>query len=343
MNKTNKTNTSNTISNNKKTNLPLNNYSLSNNPQKTEHGKNQQQTTKNHCSNPVHSESTFAVGSLPLVVSNKGFWFEVLGGLSHKDLIELNKIRLEVMRLKFPCEQRARPNLGRNVYRVFSDSELLEFFSAIDFRQVKAGICFFLQLTGGFRQREVSLLKFSNLSFDKGSVGLLTDKARKFSDQPLPLVALDLLSDWVSLNDERIGVSDFLFFSDNLFYSRKHISSDYLRTFFNSVRKKAGLNSAYATANDSKPKSTNQRLLYKLSNHSLRRTYLTKLYLQCKKKELVKVLARHEKKDVTDQYIFFSHEEQLELVNETFNKEPFLSIASDLKEKIRMWSEHKRK
>jgi integrase len=152
----------------------------------------------------------------------------------------------------------------------------------------------------------------------------------------MPQVALECLKAWADRYKEEIEQANgFVFFSRNPFQKRDRISVDHLRNFFGKCRKKAELGQTYGEASAPNHKFLDsKRRLFKLSSHSFRRTYLTRLYQACHQKELVKVLARHKKEDVTDQYIFFSHQEQLELVNSVFNREPFESIAKEVVEKM---------
>jgi integrase len=224
------------------------------------------------------------------------------------------------------------------VYRVFSENDLVQFFSAIKPSEAKLGLAFFLQLTGGFRVGEVVSLKLQNVDFERGVVSLLTEKANVSSDQPLPFVALEVLREWTQTNGEAIKAKgDFLFFSNALFQQRLAVDVNSLRNFFQKVRARAGLQQSYAEAADAQnPKQQTNRPLYKLSTHSFRRTYGSLVYRESKKKEAVRALLRHLKKDPTDCYIYFDHREQLELVNRTFDREVFKQIGQDLIEKIKM-------
>jgi integrase len=229
--------------------------------------------------------------------------------------------------------------LSRNVYRVFSDQDLLDLFSVIKPSEVKMGIAFFLQLTCGFRIGEINPIKLEHIDFRKGVISLMTEKANLFSDQPVPAITLEVLQEWVEHNKKEIESSGYIFFSKNLFEKRDFVSKDSMRNYFQKFRSRANLCSTYAQRNDSNnPKHNNNHSLHKLTTHSFRRSYLTALYQECKKKELVTVLARHKKRDVTDQYIYFTHTEQLGLVNQTFNKELYTRIAKELIEKIRIQS-----
>lgn len=271
-----------------------------------------------------------------LVCGNESEWKEFLFSLSCSDLERLSKIRNEVYLAKFPS-RRGKRNLSRNVYRVFSENDLVQFFSAIKPSEAKLGLAFFLQLTGGFRVGEVVCIKTSNVDFERGVISLITEKANVASDQPLPAVALEVLQEWIQTNGEYIRrKGDYLFFSNALFQERLCVDVNSLRNFFQKVRARAGLEQSYAEAADkNNPKQQINRPLYKLTTHSFRRTYGSQVYRESKKKEAVKSLLRHLKKDPTDCYIFFDHSEQLELVNKVFNREPYQTIARDLIEKIR--------
>lgn len=315
---------------------------------KNEHATNHTQPTKNQYSNLVPRVNGFEESSSGLVVSCLkssgrvviGFeeeWKKFLRTLSLHDLDKLASLKKEVYFEKYPS-RRTKPNLSRNVFRVFTGRDLLDFFGVIKPKEVKLGLGLFLQLTCGFRIGELSPIKLNNIDFRRGVISLITEKANVSSDQPVPNITLELLQEWIEHNRKEIEANNgFVFFSKNPFYDREVITKDTFRNYFQKFRKRSNLCSSYAERNDTKnSRHKTNRQLHKLSSHSFRRTYLTELYQECRKKELVKVLARHKKRDVTDQYIYFSHEEQLELVNKVFEREPFISIARDLIEKIKI-------
>ncbi|MFA6419833.1 MAG: site-specific integrase [archaeon] len=272
-----------------------------------------------------------------VVVGCEEDWKKYLFGLSFQDLSKLGKLQKEVMTTKYYGNKRNIP-LSRNVYRVFADQDLLDFFSGIKPNEVKMGLAFFLQLTGGFRIGEISPIKLEHIDFKRGVISLITEKANVSSDQPIPALTLEVLQTWIEQNKRGIELSGgYVFFSKNFLIKRDVISKDTLRNYFQKFRARANLCSTYAERNDvNNPKHHSNRQLCKLSSHSFRRSYLTALYQECKKKELVAVLARHKKRDVTDQYIYFTHAEQLELVNKTFNNEVYKTIAKELIEKTQM-------
>lgn len=312
--------------------------------QKTEPTNNKQKTHKPIRSNLVPCVTGFEGCSSRFVVSSVGrkvvgseeFWRDFLLNLSFQDLARFGVLQKECMNKKFPSSN-YKPNKSRNVFRVFTGQDLLDFFGAIKPNEVKFGLGFYLQLTCGFRIGEVPPIKEEKIDFRRGVISLKTEKANVFSDQPVPSVALDLLETWLKHNGGKIArKSNFVFFSENFLREREAVSKDSFRNYFQKIRKRSALCSTYAERDDTNnPLHKTNHHLHKLSSHSLRRTYLTALYQECRKTELVAVLARHKKKDVTSQYIYFSHEEQLELVNKTFNREPYLSIARDLREKIK--------
>ncbi|MFH1256992.1 MAG: site-specific integrase [Candidatus Diapherotrites archaeon] len=262
-------------------------------------------------------------------------WSEFLTQLAASDLKMLRKITGEVLKEKFPSIKKRSSPKSRNVYRVFSDLDLMKLFSAIPAKRAKQGLAMFLMLTGGFRVGEVVKIRLQDCDFERGVISLLTEKAELPSDQPMPQIALECIQMYAERYKEEIKQANgFLFFSLNPFQKRERISVDHLRNFFGKCRQKAGLTNIYAEAFTPSHENPCKKKLFKLSTHSFRRTYLTRLYQFCKQKELVKVLARHKKEDTTDQYIFFSHQEQLELVNKVFNSESYESIAKELIEKM---------
>ncbi|RLG69983.1 MAG: hypothetical protein DRO07_01275 [Candidatus Iainarchaeum archaeon] len=282
------------------------------------------------------SETHKSIFKQRVVVGNEEWWLKFLYDLRKSDLEALTILCKDVIREKYPSKFK-NSRKCRNVYMVFTDNDLIKFFSAIPVNRVKFGVLFFTQLLCGFRIGEACNIKLEDIDFEHQTISVFTEKARVRSDQPIPALLCEVLSEWITTNYEQITThQNYIFFSANPFISRLVVSKDAARNVFTEIRKKAGLLQTYAEANDrGNPLQHKNRPLYKLSTHSLRRTYLTRLYQECKQKEMVRVLARHKKKEVTDNYIFFSHQEQLELVNRVFSREPFISIANNIIEKIK--------
>tara|TARA_Y100000310_G_scaffold339175_1_gene431070 strand:- start:821 stop:1663 length:843 start_codon:yes stop_codon:yes gene_type:complete len=271
-----------------------------------------------------------------VVCGNEQNWSVFLRSLSFHDLSKLGVLQKQIFNVKYPSSS-YKPNLSRNVYRVFSDNDLLKFFSVVKQKEVKQGLAFFLQATCGFRIGEIVGIKVQDIDFERGVISLHEQKAGKISsDQPAPFVCLDLLESWIETNDKQVAEhKDFVFFSGNPLFQRDSIDVNSFRNYFQRFRKRAGLDQTYAERNDSaNPKHQTNRPLYKLTSHGFRRSYGTRLYTECKQRELIKTLLRHKKKESVDAYIQFSHQQQIELVNKVFNREPFTTIATDLKEKI---------
>ena len=252
-------------------------------------------------------------------------WTDFLYSLGFQDLARLGVLQKQVFNEKFPSNKH-RPNLSRNVYRVFTDNDLIKFFQVIKPKEAKFGVAFFLQLTTGLRVGEIPQIKVKDIDFERGIISLITEKANVFSDQPVPFVTLELLQKWIERNKDKIEQSeDYVFFSEYPFSKRNAITSGALRNYFGKFRKRAELESSYATSNDSNNSHQKKnRELNKLTTHSFRRTYLTRLYNDCKNKELVKVLARHKQKEAIDSYLYFDHESQLKLINKVFDRCSFI-------------------
>jgi len=277
---------------------------------------------------PASSQLAVGGNKARSIVGFEEQWKKFLTQLAESDLKRLRKLAAEIMRDKFPGRKHRATIKSRNVYRVFADLDLIKLFSAVPANRTKQGLAMFLMLTGGFRIGEVVKIRQKDCDFERGVISLVTEKAELPSDQPMPQIALECLQNWIEAHQEQIEAANgFVFFSSNPFQRRDRISVDHLRNFFGKCRQKAGLTNTYGEANGPNHCGSGiKRQLFKLSTHSFRRTYLTRIYQECKQKELVKVLARHKKEDVTDHYIFFSHQEQLELVNKVFTGEPFESI-----------------
>ena len=138
-------------------------------------------------------------GSKRKIVNNEKFWRDYLSNLSFQDIAKLGALQKEIIAKRFYTNKKSVP-LSRNIYRVFSDQDLLDFFSIVKSNEVKMGIAFFLQLTCGFRIGEINPIKVEHIDFKRGVISLMTEKANLFSDQPVPSLTLEVLGEWIEHN-----------------------------------------------------------------------------------------------------------------------------------------------
>ncbi len=119
----------------------------------------------------------FGVGGRRVVVGNESYWVGLLNSFSKADLERLETLRREVYFSNFNAKRRKGQEKCRNVYRVFSDSDLVKFFSVIPVKRVKFGVLLFSMLTTGFRIGEACNIRVSDIDFERGVISLFTEKA----------------------------------------------------------------------------------------------------------------------------------------------------------------------
>jgi integrase len=117
----------------------------------------------------------------------------------------------------------------------------------------------------------------------------------------------DILASWV--RKYHTSIQEFgghLLFS-NKHYSRRqapdYLTKNYMRKVFRGYLKKAGLDTVYATLKTDGNQPGEKRRLYRLSTHSLRHYFITRIYKTSLNPVVTQALARHRAFGTTQNYI----------------------------------------
>ena len=122
-----------------------------------------------------------------------------------------------------------------------------------------------------------------------------------------------------------------------MFFSEKrkecYISKDWLRNRFRETAKTADLVQWYCLADDDK-----RRKLYRLSSHSLRHYFITKVYKESRNPLHAQRLARHRAFKSTERYIRHEQEDIDKTIKSAFGEEGMQgNDAEDFLKFYKMW------
>ena len=130
----------------------------------------------------------------------------------------------------------------------------------------------------------------------------------------------------------------FVLFSD--VKGRLNISSNWLRKEFREVINKCGLSDVYADSEERYSKRQN-RHLHRLTTHSLRHYFITKVYSNTKNPIHKQKLARHIDFKSTQVYIHSTKEELCGSLKDTFEKTTDGSEMREFAEMFKAWKKSK--
>ena len=267
---------------------------------------------------------------------------EELSSLSQDKLKNIIKTVSDVRKKKY--KRRSYKKYG-SLNKGFTEEELKKFFSLCKNEKAKLG--FQLMAYLGLRVGEVVRINVSDIYFNKNKIRIETEKANTIDYLHLHNKVRILLKNWVRKLPKQIEANNgFLLFSD--LQNRNHISKDWLRKEFRQVSKfDDDLNQVYGIAEDiNNPLQVKrgERKLYRLTTHSLRHYYITKVYQQCKDPLKTQKLARHLDFKSTRNYIHLNQEEVDQVLNDVFESEKMSVDKSDVQELIsliKLWKETK--
>ncbi len=261
--------------------------------------------------------------------------------LSQDKLKNLISTLSEIRKKKY---KRRKGNKYGSLNKGFTDEELNIFFKFCS--NPKARLCFILMSQLGLRIGEVVKITLFDLNFKENRIRIFTEKSKTIDFLHLHEKVRIPLKSWVQLHEKAIEKSEgYLFFSDNP--ERKYISKDWLRKEFREVCKRAGLDETYGVAEDiNNPLQQKRgiRKLHRLSTHSLRHHFITKVYDSCKDPIKTQMLARHCDFKSTQVYIHTNQKEVDETLEKVFEQDngekldksdlrALLELAKMLKEK----------
>jgi integrase len=210
----------------------------------------------------------------------------------------------------------------------------------------KSKLAFQLMSMLGFRIGEVVRINIKDVYWKHNKIKVFSEKTHQTDYLYLHNKVRKLISDWVRKHHNSIEQNEgYLFYSFK--ECRKHISKDWLRKEFRRIRDNAGLNETYGVAEDiNNPKRWNygDRKLYRLTTHSLRHYYITKVYQSCRDPLLTMKNARHRDINSTKTYIHLSEAEVDDTLNKAFSEEKMnfgKQDVNELIELIKVWKESK--
>jgi len=230
-----------------------------------------------------------------------------LQDLSRNKLENLMKCISKVKERKY--RKKSETKYG-NLNKGFTEGELRHFFNCC--KNSKAHLAFQLMAGLGLRVGEVVNLRIDDINFHKNTIRIETEKAKTIDFMHLHVRVRKLLHSWVQKFQNRILANNgYILFSDNKLkanQSQLHISPHWLRNEFRSICFLAGLNENYGISDETR-KGKRQRKLYRLTTHSLRHYFITKVYKNCKNPLHTQKLARHQDFKSTQNYIHINQEE----------------------------------
>ncbi len=220
-----------------------------------------------------------------------------------------------------------QPKYG-NINKGFTDAEYKRFIACV--RNEKAYCAFLLMANLGLRVGEVVKLKIDDIDFYNRKVRVSTEKAHTGDLLYMHDKVRNFLKMWVQkLQDEILSNAGYILPSNRK--DREHVSPNWLRMEFRKACKLADLNMWYDYAEDDNnavaKKNGKNRKLYRLTTHSLRHYFISKVYNKCANPLQTQKLARHRSFKSTQTYIHQSQEK----IDETM-KSVFESEGVDVKE-----------
>lgn len=216
----------------------------------------------------------------------------------------------------FEARRNRRPPKYGNINKGFTEDELTAFLAKIENRAAK--LAFTLQAFLGLRIGEVAVLKLDQFDINKRKVLIQTEKSgtadELYLHTPAYIALLEFL-DREFLEIKRNG--GFLFHNGH----GSHLSPDYLRKLLREAVKAAGLDLIYGEAEPAMhPRSGKvmRRKLHRLTSHSLRHYYITRVYGATKDLAATSRSARHGKFASTQRYIHTGEEEVKKALQQAF-------------------------
>jgi len=204
-----------------------------------------------------------------------------------------------------------------NLSKAFSDTELAIFFQ--NCTNKKSKLAFMCQAYLGLRVGEVVEMLLSDIDTKKHKLLVRTEKARTLDELYIHEQIRTELYEWIELKRERIEQSGgYIFFSE--ISGRKNISPNWLRNKFRYTITKSNLDEVYAKSVESYP-NKKERVLHRLSTHSLRHYFITRVYRSTKNPIHTQKLARHLDFKSTQVYIHTNKEELNNSMKNTFGEQ----------------------
>jgi len=226
---------------------------------------------------------------------------------------------------------------SKNINRNFSDEELEKFFSVI--KNKKHLLCFKLQAYLGLRISEAVKVNLSDIDFQRRKIKVYAEKTKEIDFIHLHDLAFESVQNWVRIHAKEIEEHDgFLIYSDR---GKGHVSKDRMRNFFRDYLEKAKLDDEYVeifTVGKQCYGKAKSRKLRRLSTHSLRHYYVTKVYNETMNPVVTQKCARHRSFRSTECYINLNPQDAVDALDKAFgNKEAEKKENTDMTEFVEMF------
>jgi len=208
-----------------------------------------------------------------------------------------------------------------NINKGFTEKELKRFLSST--KSSKSYLAFYLMSHLGLRVSEVVSLRLSDIDFINNKVRISTLKAKTGDFLYMEVGVRKLLKAWVRKYPKEIEkASGHILFSSNKQRISHPISANWLRNEFRETCLISNLNEFYDYAeDDNNPRQKGVRKLHRLTTHSLRHYFITKVYNHCKNPLLTQKLARHRSFKSTEVYININYEKLGKVIEEIMENE----------------------
>ena len=254
-----------------------------------------------------------------------------IGDLKKHQLVSL---MTEVSKTRKKKYKRNKDVKYGNINKGFTESELKRFLTAC--KNKKAYLAFTLMACLGLRIGEVVRIKLDDLDFMHRKIRIDTEKAMTGDLLYLHNKVHLLLKNWVHLHQKIIlKCNGYLFFSEKR--EEGHISPHWLRKEFRKSAQTADLVQWYCLADGDK-----RRKLYRLTTHSLRHYFITKMYKESKNPLHTQRLARHRVFKSTERYIRTEQVDIDKTIKAAFGEEGMQQDeAEDFMKVYRVWKKMK--
>ena len=288
----------------------------------------------------VSSELSVVGGKL--VVGSQNNKQISLEDLPQDKIKELIKRLSQIRKKKYErCKDKRYGNLNKG----FTEGELQQFFKCC--KNARAYLSFKIMALLGLRITECVSIKILDLDFQKNKIRIDTEKAGTIDYLYLHNEVRKLLFEWCEKFQEEILAHDgYVLFPDPKGSSgNNHISANWLRKEFRSICLLANLNESYGMANNYIGNGkTKDRRLFRLTTHSLRHYYISKVYKSCSDPIKTQRLARHQSFKSTQTYIYMPQEAVDKTLKDVFDNQGINVKEDEIKEFLeffRMWKSMK--
>lgn len=235
---------------------------------------------------------------------------------SKHHLKTLSKTVRAELKARYPDHHKRK--YGPTLDRTFSQESFQRFMHHV--RKPKAYLAFLLMHDLGLRIGEVVELKLENVDWLNRTIIIHTEKSNTIDTLPLHDGVFEPLRAWVNQHHTAIlSHQGYLFYSENTYWVRAHISKDWLRNYFSECRAAAGLDQVYALTNERTGRK--QRKQHILTTHSGRRSFGTHLWHLTKDSKIVQLSLRQTDPKSCDPYIHIGQEEVHQIIRQGFQSQ----------------------